>query len=309
MKPIQLGIVGVGKIARDQHIPALTADPSFDIAACVTRHEGVAGAPVFQSIEEMLDAVPALDAVSICTPPQTHFAIALAALRRGKHVLLEKPPCETVGQLEALAREAEKGGRTLFQTWHARYAAGVEPARRWLSERQMTGGRIVWKEDVRLWHPGQTWLWQPGGFGVFDPGINALSILSRIVPRDVFVKAATLYIPANCQTPIAADLSVTTDDGVEIAAVFDFRHTGTQSWDIEIETERGALNLSEGGGALAIDGNAADLPVTAGEYPALYRRFADLVRERRADVDGTPFRLVADAFAVARRVEAEPFHP
>jgi hypothetical protein len=41
---------------------------------------------------------------------------------------------------------------------------------------------IVWHEDVRKWHPGQQWIWEPGGFGVFDPGINALSIATRIFP-------------------------------------------------------------------------------------------------------------------------------
>ncbi|MEI9994358.1 MAG: Gfo/Idh/MocA family oxidoreductase [Rhizomicrobium sp.] len=306
MKRIQVGIVGVGKIARDQHVPALAADPSFEIAACVTRHEGIDGVPAFATIGDMLDAMPALDAVAICTPPQTHFAMALYALERGKHVLLEKPPCETMGQFDMLVRAAAAAQRTLFQTWHARYAAGVAPARRRLAERRVTGGRIVWKEDVRLWHPGQTWLWQPGGFGVFDPGINALSILSHILPMAVLIESANLYVPANCQAPIAADLTLVTTDGARIAAELDFRHAGTQTWNIEIETDHGPLTLSEGGSALS---PAATQLATIGEYPALYRRFAQLIHEGASDVDGIPFQLVSDAVLVGRRVEVEPFHP
>ena len=41
---------------------------------------------------------------------------------------------------------------------------------------------VTWKEDVRHWHPGQQWIWEAGGFGVFDPGINALSIVTKIMP-------------------------------------------------------------------------------------------------------------------------------
>jgi D-galactose 1-dehydrogenase len=45
---------------------------------------------------------------------------------------------------------------------------------------------VIWREDVRVWHPGQDWIWQPGGLGVFDPGINALSIITHILPARSF---------------------------------------------------------------------------------------------------------------------------
>ena len=41
--------------------------------------------------------------------------------------------------------------------------------------------RIDWRESVRKWHPGQEWVWEPGGFGVCDPGINAMSIFTEIM--------------------------------------------------------------------------------------------------------------------------------
>ena len=58
---------------------------------------------------------------------------------------------------------------------------------------------IEWTEDVRVWHPGQKWIWENGNFGVFDSGINALSILAKIAPGPVFVKSAELYYPSNCE--------------------------------------------------------------------------------------------------------------
>ena len=64
--------------------------------------------------------------------------------------------------------------------------------------------KVTWKEDVRHWHPGQEWIWEPGGFGVFDPGINALSIVTKILPEPIFADSATIEVPANTATPIAA---------------------------------------------------------------------------------------------------------
>ena len=108
---------------------------------------------------------------------------------------------------------------------------------------------INWKEDVRVWHPGQSWIFEPGGLGVFDPGINALSILTRILPQPLFVTAAELCFPANREAPIAARVSLADAAELPITAEFDFRQTGPQSWDIVVETDEGRMTLSGGGAA------------------------------------------------------------
>lgn len=56
--PIKLGIVGVGKIVRDQHLPALAKDQAYRLAAAASRHGKVEDIPNFPTIEAMLDAVP-----------------------------------------------------------------------------------------------------------------------------------------------------------------------------------------------------------------------------------------------------------
>lgn len=309
MSPIRIAIAGVGKIARDQHIPSLRANPDFALVACASRHAVVDEVANFATLEELLASDVDVDAVSICSPPQVHYETARLALEHGKHVLLEKPPCTTTTQLAELARLAGASGRVLFQTWHSQHAAAVEPARAWLASRAIRKAQVTWKENVRQWHPGQTWIWEAGGFGVFDPGINAISILTRIIPEPFFVAAAQMQVPSNCQSPIAADVSFATDSGAPIEAAFDFRQTGLQTWDIEVETSDGVLKLSEGGGVLAIDGARVVIPDTDGEYPSLYRRFAELVGSGASDVDARPFQLTADAFLVGSRVAVEPFEP
>lgn len=299
---LKLGLVGIGKIARDQHIPALAADPRFELVATASRNAGVDGVASFKTVEAMLAAVPELDAISICTPPQAHFDAALAALRAGKHVMLEKPPAATTRQIALLQAEAARHGRTLFQTWHSRFAAGVDAARDWVKGRTLTGGSITWKEDVHHWHPGQQWIFDAGGLGVFDPGINALSVLTEVLAEEVVVSKALLEFPENQQAPIAAQLDLRTESGVAVDTVFDFRQKGEQTWDIELFSSTGRLRLSHGGGMLEIDGQpvAAD-DALAGEYPRLYARFADMVAARRSEVDWRPFQLVADAFLIGER--------
>jgi predicted dehydrogenase len=305
--PLRIALVGIGKIARDQHIPSLSANPRFELVACASRNASVEGLPGYPDLETLLAKVPALDCVSICTPPQAHFDAALLALRTGKHVMLEKPPAATTRQISLLADEAAARGRTLFQTWHSRFAAGVDAAREWLRTRPLVRGRITWKEDVHHWHPGQRWIWEPGGFGVFDPGINALSLLTEILPGEVSVQRATLEFPENQQAPIAAQLELRTLDGVAIQAEFDFRQKGEQSWDIELETGSGTLKLSRGGAGLEIDGRTLMLDEgLAGEYPRLYQKFAALCDAGRSEVDWRPFQLVADAFLVGERRTVAP---
>lgn len=306
-KPFKIAVVGVGKIARDQHLPSIGHNPNFVLSAAVSRHAKVEGVENFTTLEAMLKARPEISAVALCTPPGARFDMAMAALRAERHVLLEKPPGATLSEVETLVVEARERGLTLYATWHSRHAVGVEPARDWLATRRIRSVSIVWKEDVRRWHPGQAWIWDAGNVGVFDPGINALSILSRIMPHPVHVSSADLDFPSNCQTPIAARLEFADPYGARVSAEFDWRHEGHQTWDISIETDAGSLMLSEGGSKLTIDGTlAASGPDR--EYPAIYEHFAELLAAGRIDVDVSPLRHVADAFLLGRRHEVEAFH-
>jgi len=303
---LRIAIVGFGKIARDQHVGAIATVPGARLAAVASRNASLPELPHFATIEELLAKGPPIDAVSLCTPPQVRRAQAAAALAAGKHVMLEKPPGTGVAELDPLIAMATDRKRTLFATWHSRYAPAVEPARAWLASRRIKSVHINWKEDVRVWHPGQAWIWEPGGLGVFDPGINALSILTRILPRPVFVTAAELAFPANRQAPIAANLTLTDIGGLPVTAEFDFRQTGPQSWDIVAETDQGQMKLSRGGRIMAVDGKVvADAPDE--EYRELYRRFVKLAATGESDVDLAPLRLVADAFLLGRRNTVEPF--
>lgn len=301
---MKLALVGIGKIALDQHVPAITASADWELAATVSRSGTVEGVEAFTRIEDMLAARPDIELVSLCLPPVPRFAAAQAALRAGRHLMLEKPPGATLSEVHALAALAQVQGVSLFATWHSRMAHAVAGAKAWLAGKTIREGRITWREDVRKWHPGQDWIFEAGGMGVFDPGINALSIVTEILPEPVHLTGAELDFPSNRQAPIAARLAFTQG----ISADFDFRQQGPQTWDMEFSTDAGHLALRMGGNVMEIDGQAAGGEESImGEYPALYAHMAELARSGSSDVDLSPMVQVADAFTLGRRNNIEDF--
>ena len=309
MAKVKVGIVGYGKIAQDQHVPSIAGNAHFELAATVSRSgNGHPGVPCFASHGEMLRAVRDLGAVAVCTPPSVRYAIARDCLEAGLPCLLEKPPGVTLGEVEELEKLADAKGLTLFTTWHAQHNPAVTAAAEALKGRPIASMHIAWREDVRKWHPGQAWIWEPGGFGVFDPGINAFSIATRIFPGTLWLKEAELLYPENRHSPIAANLALLGSAATgAITAEFDWRHAGGECWNIEVKTADGrAVFLSEGGSKLSIDGEAvaAEGP---GEYPDIYREFAELLERRESHVDLAPLRLCAEAFLLGRRTLVDPF--
>jgi predicted dehydrogenase len=309
MRKLRVAIIGYGKIAQDQHVPSIIGNGRFELAGTVSRHgKGHPGAPCFPSHQELIERTEGLDAVAICTPPLARYQIARDCIEAGLHTLLEKPPGVTLTEVEDLACLAAARQVSLFTTWHAQHNPAVTAAAERLAGQEIRRMQIVWHEDVRKWHPGQQWIWEPGGFGVFDPGINALSIASRIFPGELFVREAELLFPENKQTPVAARLKLATSSpGGDLSAEFDWRHSGDEAWTISIETLEGTLlELAEGGSRLSIDG-VSQAAEGQGEYPSIYAEFVDLIDERRSLVDIRPLRLVADSYLAGRRSVVEPF--
>jgi D-galactose 1-dehydrogenase len=305
----RIGVIGLGKIAQEQHLPVIARNPDFELAAVVSSRGGQGSVPSFRTARDLFASGVKLDAVSLCMPPEPRFAIARDALDAGLHVLMEKPPTPTMGELHAIAEHAQARGRVLFTTWHSQYNAAVDEAKRQLAGKTVSRLHVSWKEDVRHWHPGQDWIWEPGGFGVFDPGINAFSIVTRILPQPVFVASCDLETPSNKSTPIAAQIRFkpSWDGAAELSAELDWRQTGEQSWNIDIATADGLeLQLRKGGTELYVEGQLT-VAAPMAEYEGIYAHFAELLRSGRSHVDGDPLRLVSDCFMLGRRRETAAF--
>jgi L-arabinose 1- dehydrogenase len=298
-------LVGAGKIARDQHVPTIEASGRFKLISVVSGSQPELGVPVYKSLEEAISGPTDAGAVVLCTPPSVRIELARTALVAGCALMIEKPPATSVVEARTILRLAEAVGQPVFASWHSRCAPMVETAAAWVGSHDIVSARIVWHESVHKWHPGQSWLWEQGGFGVYDPGINSFSILTYLLPGQYRVLSATYEVPSNSQTPIAAELEmVTGHTGISVS--LDFRYEEDERWEISLRAADGqTLKLSDGGATLQIN----DAPARSGEaaeYAGLYEKFGQLIDERRCDFDLSPLEIIENANGVAVRHAVAP---
>lgn len=158
--PIRIGLVGCGAIST-QHLEAIAAvdglalaavtDASADRARAVGEQWGV---PWSTSFDDLL-ARDDIDAVTICTPSGLHPEQALAALRSGRHAIVEKPIALTVEDAEAVIREGRDRGLAVATIFQRRF----EPAVRALEAAVAAGalGRISLIIAEGLYHRPQAY--------------------------------------------------------------------------------------------------------------------------------------------------------
>ena len=210
MKPLRIAIIGFGKIAADQHVPAIAANPAVragrDVeplgrrarrrasptgASCSARSKGSrrSRSPRRRGRATRSRANASQRGLAL---PARKAADRDAGRDRGPRL----PRRGAAGHpVHHLARAAQSGGR---RPPPKRSPASASP--RWTSSGTRTSANGI---------PGQRWIWEPGGFGVFDPGINAFSIATKIFPGGLFVRSAELCLSReNAQTPIAAEIDV-----------------------------------------------------------------------------------------------------
>jgi len=303
---LRIAVIGFGKIARDQHVPAIGQSDVFELVAVVDPHVRAAPVPAFATFQALMDAKLPLDAVALCQPPQVRYEAARQALEAGLAVLMEKPPCATVAEAQTLAELARCSRRALFAAWHSRFCPALPGARAALATRTVQFASIDWREDVAQWHPGQQWIGAAGGLGVFDAGINALSIVTQLLGSRLHVRDGHLYVPSNWATPIAATLVLETTTGIRVEGNFDWLGPDAPEWVIRLVTDQGEVRVTDGGARLWVDG-VEQTVAPAREYAGVYARFAELVEQRAVDVDVGPLQVVADSFLRSRRERVQPY--
>jgi len=305
--PTRIALVGYGKIAADSHIPAIRANPDFELVAVVSmRGAGPGDVPVFSNMAALLASGIAFDATSHCNTPSARRSSAIAALNAGKHALLEKPPAATLAEWDEIAA-AHRPGVTVMTGWHSQANAAVTAARDWLADKAIRNVTLDWREDVRKWHPGQEWIWDVGGFGVFDPGINGLSIATHILPFTLELATAQLCVPSNRAMPIAAALTLRAAGWLgTMEARFDWREVNGECWRIAVVTNGGTMTIDQGGKRLLVDG-VEQMAHDNDEYPTLYRQFAELIACGASVVDLAPLALVSAALESGTRNQVAAF--
>ncbi|MBB3812547.1 putative dehydrogenase [Xanthomonas arboricola] len=144
-KPFNLAVVGYGYVGRTFHAPLIASTPGLTLHSVVSSKPQQAQAD-FPEVAVLADldtalADPALDAVVLATPNQTHAPFALQALAAGKHVLVDKPFALDAAQARAVVAAAAAAGRIVSVFQNRRWDADFLTVRRLIDEGQL--GEVV----------------------------------------------------------------------------------------------------------------------------------------------------------------------
>ena len=155
-------VAGSGSIGR-RHLENLRRLGRDGARRSTGRGAATPAAPVVEAPEEF-DLARALAArpraVLVCNPSALHLETALAAVRAGAHVLVEKPLSHSLDGVEELATEVSRRGLVALVGFQYRFHPGLRRVKEWLEDGavgQVVSARVHWGEDLASWHPGEDW--------------------------------------------------------------------------------------------------------------------------------------------------------
>jgi len=197
--PLGFGIIGLGMIA-DFHAQAIAQLNGARLAGIATRNAGKAEAfaakhhvPFHTTDIAALVARPDIDVVCITTPSAAHLAPALAAIRAGKHVVIEKPIEVDTARTDEILRAAEAAGVRIAPIFQGRFGDGARTVKAAIDAGRL--GRLVLASNYVKWHrtaqyytPPRGLLANDGGGAVINQAIHGLDLLLWFVglPVEVF---------------------------------------------------------------------------------------------------------------------------
>ena len=269
MAKLKVGTIGCGSIAQGLHLPGYLRNRHCEIVACTDpdtgRWEEVAerfGVKRFYRDYRAMLAKEDLDAVSICTPNYFHAEQALAAMKRGLHVICEKPMVLTRAQADAVVAAAARSRRVFMVGFTHRFLRGNKVAKDLISSGQLGRPFMV---RVRFAHGGPypgwaktDWFYDrklAGGGAMLDMGIHAFDLVRYFLGDaksvSAFVKTIFKPIPVDDNAVLALEFQ---NGGLGYVEVGWTSLPGFNG--VEIYCEKGNLIIDYAQGMKLISGHA-----------------------------------------------------
>lgn len=184
-KKVRVGIIGVGNIAQNAHIPAYLKQKDVELIACYdinTERAKEVAAKYNMTAEESLEALVSrddLDAISVCTWNNGHAKSAIAALKAGKHVLCEKPMAMNPAECEAMIAAQKESGKLLMMGFVYRFSPSAKAIKEMSDEGKF--GKIYHARASILRRRGTPLGWftdlsKSGGGPVIDIGVHVIDL-------------------------------------------------------------------------------------------------------------------------------------
>ena len=193
---LKVGVVGTGgwgknhvRVLNELQCLAAVCDMNTERATTFSKSYHVPG---YDSLDEMLKKEK-LDAVTICTPASTHFAMASKALEAGLHAFVEKPMTTTVRDGEMLIEAAKNANRFLTVGFIERFNPPITALKQTIAEGKM-GEPILLefhRENSRGEHIGDVGIVKDAS--VHD--IDTACWLFSEVPKVVYARVGGIHVP------------------------------------------------------------------------------------------------------------------
>ncbi len=262
--PVKMAVVGCGRIAY-LHARRLSGNPRVQLVALMDEREQSAlalrdewahEARVFTSLDRLLDTTDA-DAVLIATPTQCHFEQTLACLKRGWHVLCEKPLAEARPDIVRLIEAARKSGKQLTVAYQRRYWATCRTLRAEVQSGRYGPVLAVASHNVENWQSMIAGTWRddpacnPAGF-IGDAGshkIDSAFHITGLLPRSVYAQLD------NCasRVPVRGMIAARLEEGVPLSIDF-VGNTHYYGDDLHVHCAEGDLMIRQSRLYIARDG-------------------------------------------------------
>jgi predicted dehydrogenase len=293
MKKLKVAVIGVGSIS-NMHIGAYKKNPNVEIVAfCDINEERLAlqgqkygVTRLYKSYDDMLKAVPEIDAVSVCTWNSAHAGATIAALKSGKDVLCEKPMALNAQDAAAMQEAAVKNNRKLMIGFVRRFGSDCAIAKDFINSGNL--GEIYYAKATYIRRNGNPGGWfgdksRAGGGPLIDLGVHVIDLVRYLLgnPQPVSVYGATftkLKNRANLKTAGGGYASVSANKSADICDVEDLAsamirfesgavlHVET-SFSLNVEKDEGKIELFGTKGGIKLDPEFS-LYTEINDYPA-----------------------------------------
>jgi predicted dehydrogenase len=296
-RPLKGAVIGLGGIARNAHIPALTGSASkgrFELVAAVDAlptTKPLDGIPLFRSPDD-LKQVPGLDFVDICTPTASHLELTLWALQQGYHVICEKPVAVTEAEADQIAAAAERAGRVVVPCHQYRYNPAWLKLKSWIDSGAIGPWHLAefhvyrMMADPGVSQDGTPWRAAKAGRGgvLLDHGTHLIYELLDVAGQPDSLRAWTARL-GHRQYEVEDTAQLIFEYPDRVATMFltwaarkretSIRFIGAKG---SAEWQGGTLTLEQDGAVESLDYSAQlDKAQYAGWFAGLFGAFADAV--------------------------------
>lgn len=193
MSKIKVAVVGVGNIANSHIQGYLAAEDAEVYAFCDINEErlrymgekyGISR--LYTDEQTMLNELPEIDAVSVCTWNAAHASCTITALNAGKHVLCEKPMAMNVEEAEAMKQAAEQNGKLLMIGFVRRFGADCRAVKELAENGRL--GEIYYAKAQYLRRNGNPGGWfgnkaLSGGGPLIDLGVHSIDLVRYLMGK------------------------------------------------------------------------------------------------------------------------------